>query len=34
VAASYELRDLTVEEPAIEDIVRRIYVEGHVELDG
>jgi ABC-2 type transport system ATP-binding protein len=34
VAASYELRDLTVEEPEIEDIVRRIYVEGHVELDG
>jgi ABC-2 type transport system ATP-binding protein len=28
IAARYELRDLTVEEPAIEDIVRRIYVEG------
>ena len=28
VAARYPLRDLTVEEPAIEDIVRRIYIEG------
>ncbi|MGH8977138.1 MAG: ABC transporter ATP-binding protein, partial [Acidimicrobiia bacterium] len=28
VARHYALRDLTVEEPAIEDIVRRIYVEG------
>jgi ABC-2 type transport system ATP-binding protein len=28
VAARYPLRDLTVEEPAIEAIVRRIYVEG------
>jgi viologen exporter family transport system ATP-binding protein len=28
VAARYQLRDLTLEEPAIEDIVRRIYVEG------
>ncbi len=28
VAARYSLRDLTLEEPAIEDIVRRIYVEG------
>jgi len=28
IAARYSLRDLTVEEPAIEDIVRRIYVEG------
>jgi ABC-2 type transport system ATP-binding protein len=28
VAARYELRDLAVEEPAIEDIVRRIYTEG------
>ncbi len=28
IAARYPLRDLTLEEPAIEDIVRRIYVEG------
>ena len=28
VAERYPLRDLTLEEPAIEDIVRRIYVEG------
>ena len=28
VAALYPLRDLTLEEPAIEDIVRRIYLEG------
>ena len=28
IAARYSLRDLTLEEPAIEDIVRRIYVEG------
>ena len=28
IAARYPLRDLTVEEPAIEDIVRRIYIEG------
>jgi ABC-2 type transport system ATP-binding protein len=28
VAARYRLRDLTVEEPAIEDIVRRIYTNG------
>jgi ABC-2 type transport system ATP-binding protein len=28
IAARYDLRDLTLEEPAIEDIVRRIYVEG------
>jgi ABC-2 type transport system ATP-binding protein len=28
VAARYRLRDLTVEEPAIEDIVRRIYTDG------
>jgi ABC-2 type transport system ATP-binding protein len=28
IARHYSLRDLTVEEPAIEDIVRRIYVEG------
>ena len=28
IAGRYELRDLTVEEPAIEDIVRRIYLEG------
>jgi ABC-2 type transport system ATP-binding protein len=28
VAARYDLRDLAVEEPAIEDIVRRIYTEG------
>jgi ABC-2 type transport system ATP-binding protein len=28
LAARYQLRDLTVEEPAIEDIVRRIYIEG------
>jgi ABC-2 type transport system ATP-binding protein len=28
IAARYQLRDLTVEEPAIEDIVRRIYIEG------
>jgi ABC-2 type transport system ATP-binding protein len=28
IAARYALRDLTVEEPAIEDIVRRIYLEG------
>jgi ABC-2 type transport system ATP-binding protein len=28
IAARYPLRDLTVEEPAIEDIVRKIYVEG------
>jgi viologen exporter family transport system ATP-binding protein len=28
VAARYPLRDLTLEEPAIEDIVRRIYLEG------
>jgi len=28
IAERYPLRDLTLEEPAIEDIVRRIYVEG------
>jgi ABC-2 type transport system ATP-binding protein len=28
LAARYDLRDLTIEEPAIEDIVRRIYTEG------
>jgi ABC-2 type transport system ATP-binding protein len=28
IAARYPLRDLTLEEPAIEDIVRKIYVEG------
>jgi ABC-2 type transport system ATP-binding protein len=28
IAERYALRDLTVEEPAIEDIVRRIYLEG------
>jgi ABC-2 type transport system ATP-binding protein len=28
IAARFELRDLTLEEPAIEDIVRRIYIEG------
>jgi ABC-2 type transport system ATP-binding protein len=28
IADRYPLRDLTVEEPAIEDIVRRIYLEG------
>ena len=28
IAARYPLRDLTVEEPAIENIVRRIYLEG------
>jgi viologen exporter family transport system ATP-binding protein len=28
IAARYALRDLTVEEPDIEDIVRRIYLEG------
>ncbi len=28
VAARYRIRDLTVEEPDIEDIVRRIYLEG------
>jgi ABC-2 type transport system ATP-binding protein len=28
VAAQVQLRDLTIEEPAIEDVVRRIYVEG------
>jgi ABC-2 type transport system ATP-binding protein len=28
VAKLYPLRDLTVEEPQVEDIVRRIYTEG------
>jgi ABC-2 type transport system ATP-binding protein len=28
VAARYRLRDLTIEEPAIEDIIRRIYERG------
>jgi ABC-2 type transport system ATP-binding protein len=31
VAACYPLRDLALEEPAIEDIVRRIYTEGLVD---
>jgi ABC-2 type transport system ATP-binding protein len=31
VAARYPLRDLALEEPAIEDIVRRIYTEGFVD---
>jgi ABC-2 type transport system ATP-binding protein len=31
VAARYPLRDLALEEPAIDDIVRRIYTEGLVE---
>jgi len=31
VAAHYPLRDLALEEPAIEDIVRRIYTEGLVD---
>ncbi|HEY7907482.1 MAG TPA: hypothetical protein VIC60_01355, partial [Thermomicrobiales bacterium] len=28
VSARYPIRDLTIEEPEIEDIVRRIYQEG------
>jgi ABC-2 type transport system ATP-binding protein len=28
VSARYRIRDLTIEEPEIEDIVRRIYEEG------
>jgi ABC-2 type transport system ATP-binding protein len=28
VAERYALRDLTIEEPRIEDIIRRIYQEG------
>ena len=32
IAARYPLRDLTLEEPAIEDIVRRIYVEGSTSV--
>ena len=31
VAASYRVRDLALEEPEIEEIVRRVYVEGIVE---
>jgi ABC-2 type transport system ATP-binding protein len=31
VAARYPLRDLALEEPAIEDIVRRIYTDGFVD---
>ena len=28
IAARHALRDLSIEEPAIEDIVRRIYTDG------
>ena len=28
VAARYRIRDLTIEEPEIEEVVRRIYLEG------